>query len=122
MSCTHQQATLFDVEETFPERFAQWLAFHRDNPQVWAWFKFYAGELQKHQQIGSARLIGERIRWETAVRVTREADLPKLNDHHWPYYARLLMATDERFAGFFHTRDAKFDVDIETLVRLANEE
>lgn len=59
-------------------------------------------------------MIGERIRWFTSVE-TNATDY-RLNDHYWPYYARLLMGTDESFAGFFETRDRSFDATVDEIV------
>jgi len=62
-----------------------------------------------------ARMIGERIRWYTTVE-TDSADDYKVNDHHWPYYARLLMLKYPEFDGFFQRRDSNFDVEDEQLL------
>ena len=63
----------------------------------------------------SAHAIGERIRWYTAIETT-DMDY-KINDHHWPYYARLLMEIDSRFEGFFEVRDSRFDSTAEEIAR-----
>lgn len=49
-----------------------------------------------------ARLIGERIRWECAIQTT-DVEF-KINDHYWPFYARLFMTEHPRHAGIFETR------------------
>ena len=99
-------------------RYRRFRKFHRENPRVFELFAHFAAQAKERgrREYFGARMIGERIRWYTAVEVTTE-DEYKLNDHYWPYYARLLMLTDERFAGFFQRRDARFDVDDATLVR-----
>ncbi len=61
-------------------------------------------------------MIGERIRWYTAVETTD--DDFKINDHHWPYYARILMLSYPEFGGFFEIRDARFDATDEELKRI----
>lgn len=111
----------------YPERFEAFLEFHRLNPWVWAWFKYLAGVKLRAGKKCSARSIGEFIRWQVDLPIVKPErenlphlpDDPKINDHHWPYYSRLLMATDKRFEGFFETRDAKFDIDVRTLVKEA---
>ena len=91
--------------------------FHRANPAVFAHFKRYADQaLAKRVRFG-ARMIGERIRWYTAIETTDSNSDYKVNDHYWPYYARLLALTDDRFAEFFQNRGGGSDVDDETLLR-----
>ena len=50
----------------------------------------------------SARTIGERMRWETAMR-SGGAEF-KINNNTIPSWARRLVAEDGRFAGFFEFR------------------
>lgn len=98
-------------------RLGAFLAFHRDNPKVWKLFKRFSEQaLQAGRERYGAHCIGERIRWHTSVE-TKDPDF-KLNDHHLPYYARLLAGTDERFAGFFEFRDGHFDSSVDEIVRL----
>lgn len=90
--------TLFesDLDREFRE-------FHAANPQVFALFTRLAVEaLEAGQRVG-ARNIGERMRWHYRVEV-KGGHKPKLNDHHWPRYARLLAQIDRRFEGFFEFR------------------
>ena len=98
-------------------RFQRFCEFHRDNPTVWALFKQFAYQARStgRERFG-ARMIGERIRWYTLIE-TNSTDY-KLNDHYWPYYARLLMLADDRFKGFFERRDTRFDATDEELRRL----
>lgn len=113
-----KQATLFNLESR--ERFERWAAFHRANPGVYELFRRFAVQaLEKggRRRFG-ARMIGERIRWYTAIETT-DVDF-KVNDHYWPYYARLLMLTEERFAGFFERRDTRFDVEDEEILEVAH--
>jgi hypothetical protein len=106
------QKTLFANQQ----RFEAWKAFHQDNPQVFSLFHRFALEaLQAGEKVG-ARMIGERIRWKTQIETTTES--PKINDHHWPYYSRLLMDIDKRFEGFFVVKDQRFDADVSEIVRV----
>ena len=109
-----QQLELFGAAAPLPPRFASFVEFHRDNPTVWTMFQRFAQEaLSAGRKIG-ARAIGERIRWEVTIKTTGEEF--KVNDHFWPYYARLLMLTDDRFDGFFTVKDKRFDAD-EDMIR-----
>lgn len=110
-----KQPTLPGLEQR--QRFERFKQFHHDNPRVFELFKRFAEsalENGRRRRFG-ARMIGERIRWYTAIETTGE-DF-KCNDHYWGYYSRLLMLTDPRFAGFFERRDARFDVDDQTILQ-----
>ncbi len=101
-------------------RFHDWQTFHRANPRVFELFRQYANEAlnSNNRHHFGARSIGERIRWYTTVE-TSDPDF-KVNDHQWPYYARLLMVLDKRFADFFNTRDARFDAS-DTMILAAHQ-
>ena len=106
------QQTLFALDD----RFTAWQRFHTDNPAVFELFQRFATEAYyRGVRKLSARVIGERIRWYTSVETSDPGY--KVNDHHWPYYARLLAGTDSRFAGFFEFRDKAFDASTEQIVR-----
>ncbi len=91
------------------DRLAEWREFHRANRGVFTLFERFAREaLAAGKDSYSARAIGERIRWEVEI-VIKSTDGFKINDHHWPYYARLLMLLNPvEFKEFFETRDAHF--------------
>jgi len=99
------------------ERYDRFKAFHKANPQVYVLFVRFAemARTKGRRPRFGARMIGERIRWYTAVETTSTDDY-KINDHFWPYYARLLMLTRPEFDGFFERRDARFDIDDATLL------
>ncbi len=90
-------------------RYDRWRDFHRANPQVFNLFEHFARQaLNKgHRKRFGARMIGERIRWYTSIETS--GDDYRLNDHYWPYYARLLMLLFDEFAGFFEIRNERFD-------------
>lgn len=84
-------------------RFDQWVEFHLDNPHVFRHFRRFACEaLDVGAKVG-ARLIGERIRWLVRIE-TESIDGFKVNNNHWPFYARALALTDDRFNDFFEFR------------------
>ena len=108
-----QQLHLFDKRSQ--QRYQHWSKFHRENPKVWLLFvKFARAALAAKRARFGARMIGERIRWYTTVE-TNDPDF-KVNDHHWPYYARLLMLTDSDFAGFFELRTKRTDATDEDIL------
>ena len=109
---TEAQPSLFSLEDS---RFDQWKQFHGKNLSVWRLFRSFALEAHRAGRTQlSARLIGERIRWFCTIETTDQEF--KVNDHHWPYYARLLAGTEQRFQGFFTFKDAKFDATTEDIV------
>lgn len=102
-------------------RFERWLKFHRDNPNVYELFlKFTRDAKATGRAYFGARVIWERLRWYLAIE-TRSNDGIKLNDHYPAYYSRLVMLRHPDLTGFFETRDARFDTDEQTLLRMADE-
>jgi hypothetical protein len=96
------------------KRYEKWCLFHRENRHVFELFRRFATEaLESGRKVG-ARMITERLRWHSAIE-TNAKDF-KINDHHSPYYARLLTGLDPRFEGFFTFKDSKFDSSIEEVV------
>jgi hypothetical protein len=99
-----------------PERLERFLLFHRENPDVYSMFRFFALEAKRSgvSHYGG-RAIAERIRWHKTVE-NRVGEF-KYNDHLTGYYTRLLMLVEPMlFGGFFERRDARFDADDETLL------
>lgn len=108
----YRQTSLF-----VPIRYGRFRRFHLANPQVFRWFTHFArqAKLRGGRKRFGARMIGERIRWYTSVETDEEC--PRLNDHYWPYYSRLLMLVyPDEFGNFFDRRDGNFDVDDHTLL------
>lgn len=81
----------------------EFLEFDRENPQVWDLFERFTFELVRAgaKKFG-ARMVWERMRWETRVR-TSDTDY-RLNDHWVPHYARKFMAAYPQHDGLFETR------------------
>lgn len=77
--------------------------FHVEHPEVYELFKRFAWDARKagHKRYGANAII-QRIRWHTSVDTAGE-DF-KINNNHYPCYARLLMMNDPSFVGFFETR------------------
>lgn len=97
-------------------RWEQFLKFYAENPQVYHLFRELAIKALSvtSGRIGG-RLIWERIRWEYHFQVQGN-HRPKLNDHHVPYYVRLLMHREpERFAQRFTIKNERFDGHIAQL-------
>src|SRR5690242_15420050 len=97
-----RQPTLMDAPDKATLAF---LAFHHENPAVFATFRDIAVRLYKRgvRHYG-ARCIMEVVRYESALRMAGEPW--KVNNNYVPYYARLLMAQDSRFVGFFEIRES----------------
>jgi hypothetical protein len=98
--------------------FNAWRNYHISHPEVFYLFLGYAR--QAHDAGGKrigARLIGERIRWFANVERRGDDDW-LINDHYWPYYARLAMLVDDRLQGIFSRRDTKFDATDEEILEV----
>lgn len=104
------------------DRFEQWINYHRDNPQVYLLFRdLTRKEFRAGKKFG-ARCFWEVIRWQLQPpQIDQGADEFKMNDHHAPYYARLVMLRHPELEGYFERRDKRFDVDDATLLGEANQ-
>lgn len=86
---------------------AEFLQFHRDNPQVWRLLKKFALQAKRaecKERIGISLLI-ERLRWEVVT--TKSKDGFKFNNNHSAFYARRLMRKCPELQGFFTLRKQK---------------
>jgi hypothetical protein len=89
-------------------RFQEWREYFINNPEVWDLFVKYSFEAaESRRQRFGVRAISERIRWFCTVETTSNDNF-KLNDHHTPYYARLLMWVYPELDGLFSIKDARF--------------
>lgn len=84
---------------------ARFLRFHRDHPEVYRKFRGFAIELRSAGfERGSAKMIWERLRWETAV--ARGGKV--LNNDFTACYARMLAEDEPRmFGSFFEFRASR---------------
>lgn len=98
----HQLSLLEDPIEV------QFLAFHRDHPEVYDALRDLALDLQRkgHQRCGIGMLF-EVLRWTWMTQGLHDEDGFKLNNNYRSRYARLLMANEPRLYGFFHTRELR---------------
>ena len=89
-----------------PKADAVFMAFNACNPHVLDLFIRFAREAKAagRKRIG-AKMIAERIRWETTV-ATLDADY-KINNNHVSRLARLAMQREPDLAGMFKTRALK---------------
>lgn len=94
------------LSEFSDEKIREFLRFHDANPQVFEAFRFFAKQAHEAgaKRIG-ARLIAERVRWETQI---ERRGAYKLNDHHTPLYARMLVAKFPQLEGLFEFRESKW--------------
>lgn len=91
------QPTLFQTT-----RLEAFLKFYEEQPQVYRKFRELALQLVEAgaTRIGG-RSIWERLRWDYLIEV-QTGESPELNDHHVPYFTRLLMEREpDLFGGKF---------------------
>ncbi len=89
--------------------FNAWIA---NNPEVWALFKRFTFELiNAGHRHGSSDMILHRIRWETAVKPTRNGQAQgrdlKLNNNWTAFLARKFHEDHPEHIGFFRTRQTR---------------
>ena len=92
------------VKLTRKERFAE---FHSQNPGVYRILLLRALNLKRQGfKSYSMRTLWEVLRWEMDRKRFRMPTTEKfeLNDHHAPFYSRLLMAQHPELQGFFEVR------------------
>lgn len=92
-------------EQPSPRELA-WRKFHATNPGVFAMFERFALEALRNgarDRVG-ARMVWERMRWETTIAPVDATSAWRLNDHHVPYYARLFMERHPRLGRVFEVR------------------
>lgn len=86
-----------------PRIVEEFFIFHRENPHVFDLVRRFAWEARRSgRQHFGINAIMERIRWYTNVETT-DATF-KINAHHAPCYARLLIQEDPSFATIFQRR------------------
>lgn len=78
--------------------------FHRQNPHVLDLIMRIAVTLRHKKGFRKCgmRLIYNQLRWMYAIQT--RGDEYKLNDHHTPYYARVVMALRPDLVDFFNVR------------------
>jgi hypothetical protein len=94
----------FDAMETDADR--RFLAFHRDNPSVYATLVELArnGARRGRKRIGM-KMIWEVMRWQRFLETT-DPDY-KLNNNYHSRYARLIMQQEQDLSGIFETRELR---------------
>lgn len=101
----------------FRQKLDAFCEFHAANRNVYELFVRFAREAkQSGRERFGARLIAERIRWYYRVEHPTDSEFV-LNDHHTPFYSRLVMARNEDLVGIFERRDARFECDDVELLR-----
>jgi hypothetical protein len=84
--------------------------YHAENPHVYEAFKHFTLEaIRSGRKRLGARMVIERMRWESTVRGTGEY---KLNDHYTPFYVRLFIQEFPQHADLFSMRSAKADREL----------
>jgi hypothetical protein len=81
----------------------KFIRFHQDNPHIYTKIRRACKDLWKagvHK--ASIKLIFEHLRWNHLIEQGKD-DFPINNNYH-AYYARVIMAANPRFVGFFDVR------------------
>lgn len=79
--------------------------FHEDNPHIYDELVRLTRQLvdRGHTRVG-IKMLFEVLRWQYALRTSREDGDFKLNNNYHSYYARLIMRENRDLRGVFETR------------------
>lgn len=87
-----------------PETWDKFIAYHRDNPGVWAEFERFSLSAAKSGRKLGAKAIAERVRWETEIERGEEF---KFCNSYVSYYARIFAAKYPEHRDYFEFRPIK---------------
>lgn len=95
-------ATSFTAHSLMSKR-STFLAYHRDNPEVWLYFKRYAFKLIEagHTKF-SQRMIWESMRMDAMLNTTGYQY--KLNNNYTKFYAEIFMQKHPQYGDVFDLR------------------
>jgi hypothetical protein len=106
---TGEQFDLLALLKGPPSAKERFLAFHRDNPEVYR--RLVALTRQWKRATGRDRvgfpMLWERLRWDYSL-TTTTSDV-KLNNNMRSYYSRLIMSQEPDLDGVFETRTSPAD-------------
>lgn len=89
------------LEQTRLEK--KFINYHQKNPEVWREFKRYAFEaVETGRTQYSAKLIMEKIRWDSKLEVQKVSAF-KIPNEVTAYYARLFHKSFPAYKGLFKT-------------------
>tara|TARA_S200000501_G_C20379233_1_gene549739 strand:+ start:156 stop:449 length:294 start_codon:yes stop_codon:yes gene_type:complete len=84
----------------------KWWQWHKQNPHIYQAFEEYSlYAISRGKQKLSAWLIINRLRWDTEVETTGGEF--KISNDFIAYYARLFMALNPEYEGFFNVKKMK---------------
>jgi hypothetical protein len=93
-------------ESDTPTLKQKWWAWHKENPHVYMLFdKFTRQAISRGHKNLSGWLIVNRIRWETSIETS--GDDFKISNDYVAFYARLFMAKNPEYQGFFRIKRMK---------------
>lgn len=88
----------------YAAKLAAFERFDGENPQVWRHFCRFTQELiAAGRQHYGAKAVIERVRWHMAV-TTMSEDNFRINNNHFPFYARKWLAVHTTPPEFFRVR------------------
>lgn len=95
--------------ETGEYRFREWL---KENMKIYRYFIRFAKDLKSahKRDYYSARMIFERIRWETLIEEEIGGGVVfKINNNYAPFMSRLVMIAEHELEGMFQKRGRESD-------------
>lgn len=82
--------------------FERFVAFHKGNPLIWAFFQTHTTAMRVVRRRYSAYSVMGHVRWN--IDITTKGDDVKINNDFIPYYARMYMAKYPEASAFFELR------------------
>ena len=86
---------------------ANFLAYHKENPQMWELFRRYAliACRSGRRKTYGAQMIMERARWHSHIETVDPSGVGlKINNDHAAFYSRMFILDNPDKAEFFHLR------------------
>jgi len=83
------------------------IKYHQANPQIYRAFLYFADQVQQkgYKKIG-AKMLAERIRWETMINTGNKY---KVQNSYTAFYARLLMVKVPSMRNLFRLKRINID-------------
>ncbi len=100
-----RQPTLWDQHgsQTHLKRLGEWRKFHADHPEIYAELVRRAWLMISRGRRFGIRTLWESMRWDFYMNEPTPKPY-KMNDHHAPFYSRLIMEQESGLNAIFETR------------------
>lgn len=105
------QGSLFHADAGQIRRLREFEVFHAEFPEVYVELARRARLMLSYNRRFGIRTLWESMRWDFMLKSGPNPEPYKMNDHHTPFYSRLLMDSEPDLKGIFETRDRRDAAD-----------